>query len=61
MAFHELLLRLNFSDEQSNAIIDEGLGSPDDLQMYTQQDIGSFFKHLSARNIHTPFGAWHNF
>jgi hypothetical protein len=57
MAFHELLLRLNFSDEQSNAIIDEGLGSPDDLQMYTQQDIGSFFKHLSARNIHTPFGA----
>jgi hypothetical protein len=34
MAFHELLLCLNFTDEQSNAIIDEGLGSPEDSKIY---------------------------
>jgi hypothetical protein len=61
MAFHDLLLHLNFNDEQSNAIIDEGLRSPEDLRTYTQQDIRGFFKHLSARNIHTPYGAQHNF
>jgi hypothetical protein len=60
MAFHALLLRLNFNDVQANAIIEEGIESPEDLCTYTQQDVKGLFKHLStARTIHAPFGAQH--
>jgi hypothetical protein len=39
MAFHALLLRLNFNDVQANAIMEEGKESPEDLRTYTQQDV----------------------
>jgi hypothetical protein len=48
MAFHALLLRLNFNDAQANAIIEEGIESPEDLCTYTQQGVKGLFKHLST-------------
>jgi hypothetical protein len=53
MAFHALLLRLNFNDAQANAIIEEGIESPEDLCTYMQQDVKGLFKHLSTtRTLH---------
>jgi hypothetical protein len=53
-------LRLNFNDAQANAIIEEGIESPEDLCTYMQQDVKGLFKHLSTtRTLHAPFGSQH--
>jgi hypothetical protein len=61
MAFRALLTRIGFTNDQATSVIDEGIAVPEDLVTYTHSDIKTFFKHLSNRGIHPPFGSQHKF
>jgi hypothetical protein len=60
MAFIDLLTRIGFTNVQATAIIGEGITDPEDLVTYTHSD-KTFFKHLSNRQVHPPFGLQHKF
>ncbi len=61
MAFQALLVHLSFINAQATAIMDEGIGSPEDLRTYTQADVKALFKHLASRGMHPPYQAQQKF
>jgi len=61
MAFIDLLTRIGFTNVQATAIIGEGITDPEDLVTDTHSDIKTFFKHLSNRQVHPPFGSQYKF
>jgi hypothetical protein len=61
MAFIDLITRIGFTNVQATAIIGEGITDPEDLVTDTHSDIKTFFKHLSNRQVHPPFGSQYKF